>query len=154
MRTPEEKVEALRGLHWSRGVFVIPDADDSESATILERAGFRAIAVVRSRIHAALTASNGRDASRDEILEAIRCIATSVDVPVIAEMDTGYRGSPDHLRAAGSGSQRGDDLGSAQTPHRLGLPGIVVGACRPGVGRSGVPGVRGRCGPPSPASVS
>ena len=58
----------------------------------------------------------------------------------------------DHLGIAGGGAERGDDLGSAQPPHRRGLPGNCDGPCRPGVGNK--PGVNGRCGLVSPASVS
>ena len=51
----------------------------------------------------------------------------------------------DHRRHSGGRTEGGDDLGAAQPSHLAGLRGSCDGACRPGVGSIGVPGVSGRC---------
>ena len=52
------------------------------------------------------------------------------------------------------GPERRDDLGAAQASHLPGPRGTCDGACRPGVGSSGVPGVQRRCCGPVRGSVS
>ena len=70
------------------------------------------------------------------------------------DVGAGLEQLADHLRVAGGGAERGDDLGAAQASHRrAGIPGSCDG---PAV-RAWAAGRRacsGRCGLVSPASVS
>lgn len=82
-------------LHQGPG-FVLPNAWDPGSARILEQVGFPALATTSAGIAFAL----GRpDASidGDTMLEHVARIASSVGVPVTADLEAGYGGSPDDV---------------------------------------------------------
>ena len=87
----------LLALHHGPG-FVLPNAWDPGSARILEQVGFPALASTSAGIAFSL----GRpDASidRDTMLEHLARIASSVAVPVSADLEAGYGASPEDVAA-------------------------------------------------------
>jgi methylisocitrate lyase len=75
-------------------IVVLPGAYDALSARLAERAGFDAIFTTGFGFSAAaLGAPDVGLLSMSEVMERARQIANAVDVPVVADMDTGY-GNP------------------------------------------------------------
>ena len=92
MRSQEQKVEAFHRLH-AQSCFVIPNPWDVGSAVALEGLGFEALATTSSGFAWSL----GRPdygVHRDEALEHLREIASSVDVPVNADFEGGFATEP------------------------------------------------------------
>lgn len=90
----DSKVDLLRGLHGGGALFVLPNAWDGMSAVVFEACGFPAIATTSAGIAYALGYPDGERLSRDEMAEATARIAGAVSVPVTADVEAGYGGSP------------------------------------------------------------
>ena len=93
MTSQADKVEAFRKLH-EEGCFVMPNAWDIGSAVVLEQMAFAALATTS----AGFAWSVGRPdqgVERAAMLEHLREIASSVDVPVNADYEGGYADDPD-----------------------------------------------------------
>jgi methylisocitrate lyase len=88
------KTQQLRVLLGGRGILVLPGAYDALSARLAALAGFEV--VFTSGFGLAASALGLPDLglmTATESLDRVRHIANSVDVPVVADMDTGY-GNP------------------------------------------------------------
>lgn len=90
----EETLPADRGgeflaLHAGPG-FVIPNAWDAGSARILERVGFPAIATTSAGIAWSYGIPDGGALDLDTMLECLARIVKAVDVPVSADLESGY----------------------------------------------------------------
>src|SRR5690242_12464193 len=93
--TQREKADALRQLHADPELLVLVNAWDAASArTIAGAPGCRAIATASWSIAAAHGVADGEVLSRDTMLAAVRRIAHAVDVPVTADLETGYGQTP------------------------------------------------------------
>jgi 2-methylisocitrate lyase-like PEP mutase family enzyme len=90
-----ERAEAFRRLHTGPGIFVLPNAWDVVTARLVEEAGFPAIATSSAGIAWALGYPDGERISRGEMLAVVRRIASSVRVPVTADMEAGYGTTPE-----------------------------------------------------------
>lgn len=93
MTSQSDKVEAFRKLH-EAGCFVMPNPWDVGSAVVLEQMGFAALATTS----AGFAWSVGRPdqgVDRARMLDHLREIASSVDVPVNADFEGGYADDPD-----------------------------------------------------------
>ena len=80
----------LRGLHADPEPLVLPNAWDVASAVAVERAGALAIASTSSGVAATLGYPDGEAIPAQEMLDAIRRIATAVPLPVTADLEAGY----------------------------------------------------------------
>jgi len=93
-----EKGARFRALHERSGAFVIPNPWDAGSARILASLGFEALATTSAGF--AFSAGR-RDAeaavTRDEILENARAIVNATDLPVSADLESGFGPSPDDV---------------------------------------------------------
>ena len=89
---------ALRALHQS-GIFVLPNAWDAGSAAIIARAGAKVIATTSAGVSWALGRPDGHGLTRAEMIDAVRRIAATVDVPVSADIEGGYGPGPDDVAA-------------------------------------------------------
>jgi len=69
---------------------VLPNAWDAASARIFEQAGFPAIATTSAGVAFALGYSDGQKIPPAEMLAAVKRIASSVRVPVTADLEAGY----------------------------------------------------------------
>src|SRR5881409_3504473 len=90
-----EQAETFRRLHREGGILVLPNAWDVITARVIESAGFAAIATSSAGIAWALGYADGERISRGEILAVVRRIASSVRVPVTADMEAGYGTTPE-----------------------------------------------------------
>src|SRR5256885_2354906 len=90
-----EQAESFRRLHREGGILVLPNAWDVITARVIESAGFAAIATSSAGIAWALGYADGERISRGEMLAVIRRMASSVRVPVTADMEAGYGMTPE-----------------------------------------------------------
>ena len=93
---PAGKAAALLDLHAGPG-FVLPNAWDPGSARILVQVGFRAIATTSAGIAWSCGAPDGGVLDGDTMLEHIGRIVAAVDVPVTADLESGYGDTPDDV---------------------------------------------------------
>src|SRR5207244_12592997 len=90
-----EQAETFRRLHREGGILVLPNAWDVITARVIESAGFAAIATSSAGVAWALGYADGECISRGEMLAVVRRIASSVRVPVTADMEAGYGPTPE-----------------------------------------------------------
>jgi len=118
------KVEAFRALHRGKRVLLLPNAWDVASARVIEQAGFGAIATTSAGVAFSLGYPDGQRISREEMLEAVRRIASGVPVPVTADVEAGYGLRPEDaaltaqevLAAGAVGMNLEDATGDPQHP--------------------------------------
>jgi 2-methylisocitrate lyase-like PEP mutase family enzyme len=127
----------------------MPNAWNAGSACLLAAAGFSSIATTS----AGIAYSSGQPdyeakVSRDEMLEAVRLIADSVDIPVSADLEAGYGESPEQVgetirlavEAGVIGANIEDYLGDAQSPlYEKAVAVDRVKAARKAADGSGIP---------------
>jgi 2-methylisocitrate lyase-like PEP mutase family enzyme len=96
--------ERLRAMHHGPQPLVLPNAWDAASARSFADAGFGALATSSGAVAATLGYADGHTPA-EEMLAAVASIARSVDVPVTADIETGYGLAPAELvdRLVGSG---------------------------------------------------
>lgn len=103
------KAAALLALHRGDG-FVLPNAWDAGSARILEQAGFAAIATTSAGIAWSLGVPDGGHVDRDEMLDQVAAIAEAVEVPVTADLESGYDDVATTVRLAVAAGAVGGNL--------------------------------------------
>lgn len=81
---------ALLALHRPGGPVVLVNAWDPGSARVVQACGAAAIATGSAGIAFALGRPDGEQVARDEMVGVIRAIASSVDLPVTADIEAGY----------------------------------------------------------------
>ncbi|MCC6957938.1 MAG: isocitrate lyase/phosphoenolpyruvate mutase family protein [Anaerolineales bacterium] len=85
-----QKAEHFRSLHNAPQILVLPNAWDATSACIFQQAGFPAVATTSAGIAAMLGYPDGQVIPRDQMLLVIERIASSVSLPVSADIEAGY----------------------------------------------------------------
>src|ERR1700722_12943456 len=115
----------FRDLHAGPDTFVIPNPWDAGSARILSGLGFRALATTSAGIAYDLGLPDGSNqVGREQALDNARAIVTATDLPVSADLESGYS----------------DDLaGIAETIRLAAEAGLVGGAIEDATGRPGAP---------------
>jgi 2-methylisocitrate lyase-like PEP mutase family enzyme len=93
----QTKASRLRDLHHGTGLLILPNAWDAASARVFEAAGFPAIATTSSGIAYSLAELDGERIGRERMLARVAEIAAAVSIPVSADMETGYSGSPEEV---------------------------------------------------------
>src|SRR2546428_3397451 len=93
-KSQREQAEAFGRLHREPGILVLPNAWDVIPARVIETAGFSAIATSSAGVAWALGYVDGERISRGEMLAVVRRIASSVRVPVTADMEAGEGATP------------------------------------------------------------
>lgn len=91
------KAEEFRRMHAGPKILVLPNVWDVASARIVQEMKYPAIATTSAGVAFALGYPDGQRISRDEMLEAVARIATAVNVPVTADMESGYGTTPKEL---------------------------------------------------------
>jgi 2-methylisocitrate lyase-like PEP mutase family enzyme len=91
------KADAFRNMHHVPPLLVLPNAWDVVTARLFVKAGARAIATTSAGIAATLGYADGQNVPRELMMEAIARIANAVDVPVTADIESGYADSPKEL---------------------------------------------------------
>ena len=90
---PDTRRARLRALVDRRAGLVVPGAYDGVSARLVERAGFEAVYLTGYGTSAArLGLPDLGFAGLAEMADAVRHLAAAVDIPLIADADTGYGG--------------------------------------------------------------
>lgn len=100
MTPPADLAATFRRLHRPQNgaILVLPNAWDALSARVIEHAGARAVATTSAGVSWALGRPDGQAVTRTEMIEAVRRIARAVQVPVTADIESGYgSGSPDDV---------------------------------------------------------
>ena len=90
---PQQKAAAFRALHERPGAFIIANAWDAGSATLLTAAGFEAIATTSLGFAATLGKVDGT-LTRDEVLANCAQIAGATPLPVSADLENCYAREP------------------------------------------------------------
>lgn len=84
------KTTQLRELLKKPGILVTPGGYDAISARIIEDAGFEAVAITGGGVSRSKCMPDSGILTLTEVLDQTRTIVDAVNVPVIADADTGY----------------------------------------------------------------
>jgi 2-methylisocitrate lyase-like PEP mutase family enzyme len=85
-----EKAEAFRRLHLEPRPFVLPNAWDVPSARVFEDLGFPAIATSSAGLMVSHGFPDGQAMPRRELMQAVGRIAHAIQVPLSADIVSGY----------------------------------------------------------------
>src|SRR3954451_3609174 len=98
MTSTFEKAETLGRLHHLPEILVLVNVWDVASArTVAALPGCRAIATASWSIAAAHGVPDGEHVTRDEMLAVVGRIARAVDLPVTADLESGYGATPEDV---------------------------------------------------------
>src|SRR5690242_3396469 len=86
----KQKAERLRALHHGEKLLLLPNIWDPIGARILAAKNYPAVATASAAISAALGFEDHEKLQRSTVIEFIGRIARSVDVPVTADIESGY----------------------------------------------------------------
>jgi 2-methylisocitrate lyase-like PEP mutase family enzyme len=86
----KEKARRLLSLHKRGKLLVLPNVWNPLGARILEKKGYPAVATASAAISASLGFEDGEKVKRATAVELIGRISRSVEVPVTADIETGY----------------------------------------------------------------
>ena len=134
-------------LH-QQGTFVLPNAWDAASAAVIAAAGAAAVATSSSGMSWSLGVPDGENLRREDAVAAVARIARVVNVPVSADVESGYGPSPADVAAtidavidAGAvGVNLEDSPGHDGEPLRpIGEQCERIAAARAAADRSGAP---------------
>jgi 2-methylisocitrate lyase-like PEP mutase family enzyme len=89
---PASRIAAFRRLH-ERGCFVLPNPWDVGSARYLQHLGFQALATTSAGFAFSLGLPDG-GVPRDAVLAHLRAIVEATDVPVNADLESGFGADP------------------------------------------------------------
>lgn len=92
--TQTEKAAQFQALHQRAGTFLIPNPWDAGSARVLAGLGFEAFATSSGAAAATFGRHDGK-LTRDEALASARAIVNATDLPVSADLESGFGDSPD-----------------------------------------------------------
>lgn len=99
MTSLSERAESLLALHHRATPVVLPTVWDVWSAQAAVSAGFEALTIGSHPLANSVGAADGEGMSLDQALEGIARITASVEVPVSADMESGYGADPVELAA-------------------------------------------------------
>jgi 2-methylisocitrate lyase-like PEP mutase family enzyme len=85
-----EKAEAFRRLHQENRPFVLPNAWDVPSARVFEELGFPAVATSSAGLMVSHGYPDGQTMPRRELMQAVGRIAHALQVPLSADLVSGY----------------------------------------------------------------
>jgi len=85
-----ERADRLRRLHRRDRPLLLPNAWDASSAMAVVRAGFDAVATTSGGVAATLGFADGEWTPVDEMFAAVARMARVVDVPLTADIESGY----------------------------------------------------------------
>ncbi|HLY63220.1 MAG TPA: isocitrate lyase/phosphoenolpyruvate mutase family protein [Terriglobia bacterium] len=91
----QKKALLFASLHRGPRILILANAWDAASARIFEAAGCPAIATTSAGVAFSLGRRDGEQLSRDEMLEVVRRVTSSVSIPVSADMESGYGDTPE-----------------------------------------------------------
>lgn len=95
--TKRASMENFKRLHDKTNPLVLPNVWDAASARIVESCGFKAIATSSAGLAWSVGYADGEQLPFDELVAAIARIVRVVDVPVSADIESGYASTLDAL---------------------------------------------------------
>ena len=148
MNQQANAAQAFRAMHSGSEILLLPNVWDVASARVIEAAGFPAIATSSAGVAFSLGYPDGQKIPAQEMLSVVARIAKAVQVPVTADVESGYGNRPEDIArtardviAAGAvGMNLEDATHSADLPLRdPQLQAEMIGAVREAAKKSGVP---------------
>lgn len=95
--TLASKASTLLALHHADDVLVLPNVWDAWSARVVEASGFPALSIGSHPLADSRGQGDGEQMSLDDALDGVRRICSAVDVPVTADLESGYDTLPTEL---------------------------------------------------------
>jgi 2-methylisocitrate lyase-like PEP mutase family enzyme len=92
-----EKARVFLALHRHPRLLVLPNVWDPLGARLMEGLGFPAVATASAAVAFSLGYDDGQKIAFDVMLDAISRVCASVDVPVTADVESGYARDLDDL---------------------------------------------------------
>jgi 2-methylisocitrate lyase-like PEP mutase family enzyme len=132
MRSFAEKRRALMQMMLSPEMVLAPGVSDPVSAKLVERMGLPAIHASGSVAHRTAGYADAGILTMHEMLDRIWALADSVDLPVIADADTGYGNVVNVIRTikeyerAGAAAIHIEDQVTPKRPTHQGIEGEVI----------------------------
>jgi 2-methylisocitrate lyase-like PEP mutase family enzyme len=96
---PSTRAAEFLALHQRPEAFVLPNVWDAGSAKVMARAGFPALGTTSAGIAFSAGLPDDGSIGRERMVERIGAIAAAVDVPVSADIESGYADDPDGVAA-------------------------------------------------------
>ena len=96
MASQVERAERFLELHEAGSPLLMPNAWDVGSARLLASLGFQALATTSSG-HAATLGRLDGSVARDEVLEHCAALVAAADLPVSADLESGFGETPDEV---------------------------------------------------------
>lgn len=87
-----------RHIKMNANPLVLPNSWDAASTIIYEAAGFEAVGTSSAGIAAALGVPDGEYLARNEMLAVVKRVAHSAGIPVSADIEAGYGGTPEEVK--------------------------------------------------------
>ncbi|WP_298331964.1 isocitrate lyase/phosphoenolpyruvate mutase family protein [Haloactinopolyspora sp.] len=97
MTTLSDKAERFRSLHRRGSPLVLPNVWDALSARLVESAGAPAVATTSAGVAWSMGTADGGHLDRDSALAVVARVVEAVDVPVSADIESGFGASPDDV---------------------------------------------------------
>ncbi|PZF79233.1 isocitrate lyase/PEP mutase family protein [Jiangella anatolica] len=97
MTSSNDTATAFAALHRPGTPLLLPNAWDPLSARLIEAAGAPAIATTSAGVAWALGAADGDRIDRDSVLALVGRVVAAVDVPVSADIESGFGATPDEV---------------------------------------------------------
>nr|BFE86818.1 hypothetical protein GCM10020093_094190 [Planobispora longispora] len=94
MTTLRDKAVLFDSLHRGEEALLLANAWDVASARLIEEAGAKAIATTSAGVAWSLGSPDGDRLDRDRALDLVARIAAAVDVPVTADIESGFGDTP------------------------------------------------------------
>ncbi|MFI1585924.1 isocitrate lyase/phosphoenolpyruvate mutase family protein [Embleya sp. NPDC020630] len=95
MTSPRDTALTFRALHTSSAPLALANVWDAAGARLVVEAGARAVATTSAGVAWGLGAADGDLLGRDRALELIARVAAAVEVPVTADIESGFGVDPD-----------------------------------------------------------
>jgi 2-methylisocitrate lyase-like PEP mutase family enzyme len=94
----KQKAALLLDLHHSGKLLILPNIWDSLGAMLLEDIGYAAIATASASVALANGYDDGENISFAELISILKKVASSVNVPVTADIESGYADNGGQLK--------------------------------------------------------
>lgn len=142
-----KKAEQFLTLHHDPKLLVLPNIWDPIGARLLQGQGYPAVATASAAVAFSLGYDDGQKITLAAMIEAVRRVADSVDVPVTADMEGGYAEQPKDvaenmrqvLQAGAVGINFEDSRIGGDSLHDIDFQGDRIRAIRSMANQEGVP---------------
>lgn len=92
-----QKAKRLLELHQAPQLLILPNIWDPLGARLLQGLDYPAVATASASVAYSLGYQDGQQISWDAMVEAVRRVASAVDLPVSADIEAGYAETPEEL---------------------------------------------------------